>query len=79
MQGVPEPDLTPYLKKDGSELITGTLSYGGVPGLLDPLNIPNLGYVNSQDLDRLKKDGTDPMTGALNMGGFKVTNLANPG
>jgi hypothetical protein len=76
---IPDPDLTPYLKKDGSELITGTLNYGGVPSLLDPLNIPNLGYVDSQDLDRLKKDGTDPMTGALNMGGFKVTNLANPG
>jgi hypothetical protein len=74
---VDDIDLTPYLKKDGSVLITNTLNYETVPALNDAMNIPNLGYVDSQDQARLRRDGSDAMTGNLNLGSNKIEGLIN--
>ena len=64
-----------YLKKSGG-IATSTLSYSQTPQLIDPLDIPNLGLVISEDERRVLKSG-DTMTGNLNMGGNKITNIIN--
>ena len=82
------PDLSNYLKKDGTITMTGELNVGNnkIVGLATPTSNTDAAtkkYVDdnagSPDLsDYLEKDGTVTMTGNLNLGNNKIVGLATP-
>ena len=81
-------NLSDYLKKDGSTLLTGDLNVGGnkIVNIAEPSHdheVANKKYVddelNAVDLSVfMKRDGSTPMTSSLNVGNHKITNVAPP-
>ena len=81
-------NLSDYLKKDGSTLLTGDLNVGRnkIVNIAEPSHdheVANKKYVddelNAVDLSvYLKRDGSTPMTSSLNVGNHKITNVAPP-
>ena len=82
------PDVSNFLKKDGSVLMTGNLNLGNkkIVSLATPTSNTDAAtkkYVDdnagSTDLtDYLKKDGSVAMTGELNGGSNKIINIGKP-
>ena len=82
------PDVSDFLKKDGSVSMTGNLNLGNkkIVDLATPTSNTDAAtkkYVDdnagSPDLSNyLKKDGSVAMTGELNGGGNKITNISKP-
>ena len=82
------PDVSVFLKKDGSVTMTGNLNLGNkkIVGLATPTSNTDAAtkkYVDdnagSTDLtDYLKKDGSVAMTGERNGGNNKITNIGKP-
>ena len=82
------PDLSNYLKKDGTVPMTGDFNVGNnkIVGLSTPTTNTDAAtkkYVDDNtgapDLsDYLEKDGTVTMTGNLNVGNNKIINLSKP-
>jgi hypothetical protein len=54
IDSIPEPDLTPFLKKDGTVAMTGTLDMGtnkliNLTTGVNPTESVNKGYVDGED------------------------------
>ena len=79
------PDLSDYLEKDGTVVMTGSLRMGNnkIIGLGTPTSNSDAAtkkYVDDKPSGTgdFKKDGTVAMTGNLNMGTNRIVSLADP-
>ena len=88
---IPSPDLSTYLKKDGSVAMTGNLDMNNkqIKDMAQPTDdndASTKAYVDTEiakipspDLSTyLKKDGTIPMTGNLDMNNKQIKSIAKP-
>ena len=76
-------ELADYLKKDGSEAMTGDLNIDGnqIKNLKTPTENSEAStkkYVDHKAKLFIKKDGSVSMTGDLNLGNKKITGLGQP-
>ena len=84
-------DLTPFLRKDGQRVMTGSLNMNGnqIIRLKEPVSSSDAstkGYTdrkidNIQEIDTtlfIKKDGSVPMAADLDMGTHKIINVGQP-
>ena len=84
---IPGTDTSPFLKIDGSRVMTGNLDMGdhSIQKVSDPVNSDDVATKNYVDAEIgyvstpfLKLDGTRAMTGILNMNTHKISNVVNP-
>ena len=79
----PFPDLSVYVKHDGSVPMSGNLNLSNnrIINVSAPVNNSDAAtkqYVDAADLQFVKHDGSVSMTGNLDLGNNKINNLANP-